>query len=120
MSENRKKNYLPQKWYQFSVIIFIVFLSFNICNSTERNSDKPQEARYKYCESKVDKKVCAALNKSITLYYQIVNHEPPGSYERNNSIRILANSIRITRQSTEAKFGHLESLKLYDNLYFLV
>ena len=66
------------------------------------------------CKSETDRKICDDLTRALNLYYQIANHEPPASYERDSSMRILANSAVITRQRTLDESGKSDSLYLYD------
>lgn len=72
-----------------------------------------QKMDSKHCESEVDKLICNNVFKAYALYYQIANHESQGSYMRNNSMRVLAQSAEINMQSTIDEFGHSDSLDIY-------
>lgn len=115
--------------YQLSLIIISLFISFKSYGSDEKSSVKPenittveqtertsadkQTKALNHCESEVDKRICNTVTKAFSLYYQIANHEPQGSYERDNSMRILSQSIGVTMQSTINEFGDTYSIKMY-------
>lgn len=117
-------------------IIISVFFPYGCYGSDAKSSVKPEKVTMveqaeeasvdkqkmvsKYCESEVDKQICNTVFKARGLYYQIANHEPQGSYVRNNSMRILAQSIEINKQNTIDEFGHSDSLNIYTAFFNFV
>jgi len=80
---------------------------------TEETSVAKPKRISKHCESEVDRQICNAVNKALSLYYQIANHVPPGYYERNYEMKKLIYNIGVTRQSAIKELGYPDSIDMY-------